>query len=468
MGVTAAICTYIYGSFLVIKTALTAGINMAKNVLKLVDAVIVTVINMITYTITPAINIIINAIKVVQKKLIEMLSFKIDNTIFCRGIFQCIALLNELIDPDSYIFKLIKKMWKRECHSVIDEDLIEQMHDWINDFEKFRTTVCKFGFSFEFGLSLMKSVLNAFRKQIEGFVKWATKKKNSLMKQLESYLDFCINTGIVDELEKLASFFLCVLDSSDSCASIATASSFYADAMSNLGLEKQADGCYDISTSRKNTVYGTLEGLRVRCSNVANDLNDLGDKLVNPTELNTANNAYNLSQNIFPANMKWSDFTKEDGSFSLGKVFNQNTWSKYAVYQRCKNLKSDWNNLVKKKKKNPNDELDLKELINGSFIDNKGNMYYKDGCDYIKIDNSVDDEVIKMDIYLGEGATPSNDVIVDPDTNQLISVTMAAIRINQNPKSKLAERCKEIWSFVNNWQMNADVAVHGAGVEKPI
>lgn len=466
MGITAAICTYIYGSFLVIKTALTAGITMAKNVLKLVDTVIVAVLTTITYSIGPIINTVINAIKVVQKQLVDMLLPSGDDHWWCKGFFNCLALLNELLDPNSFIFRMIKKIWKRECRSVIDDDFLNKIREWISNFDEFRKTICKYGFTFEFGISLIRDILNSFKKQIDGFVKWATKKKDELKKQLEGYLDFCINTGIVDELEKIASFFLCVFDNSDSCASVATSSSFYADSMSALGLEKQADGCYDISSEKKNSVYGSLEGMRVRCSNVKNDIDDICKSIVNPKEVAAANNAFNLSKNVFPGNMKWSDFCKEDGSFSFGKLTNPDTWKKHSIYQKCKNIKNDWNNLVARKEKG--NELDFKELMNGSFMGSDGNLYYKDGCDYIKIEDSPDDEVVEMEIYLAEGAVPSNDLIVDPDTNQIISVTLAAVRINQNPDGLLAERCKTIWSFVNDWQMNADVAVHGDGVEKPI
>lgn len=470
MGVTKLICTYIYGSFLVIKTAVMAGVEMAKKVLELTDAIIAAALFVITYTIGPAINLIINAVKVVQKRLVDALAnmLGIDGDMpICHGIFDCLALLNELLDPDSFIFRMIKRLWKKECGSPIDEDFINKMREWISNFDEFRKTICKYGFSFEFGISLIRDILNSFKRQVEGFVKWATRKKDELKKQLESYLDLCINTGLVDALEKICSFFLCVLDDSDSCASVATASSFYADSMSALGLEKQADGCYDISSEKKNTVYGTMEGIRIRCKNLSNDIDDVCSSTVNPKEVQRANAAFSLSKNVFPGNMEWSDFTKEDGSFSIGKVFNPNTWSKYSLYQKCKNAYSDFNNLIAKKS---GENIGLKEMLDGSIMDDNGNLYYKDGCDYklIEEDPNNPDEIVKMDIYLADGASPSNDLILDPDTNQIISVTLAAVRINQNPNSKLTERCKQIWSFVNDWQMNAEIAVHGTGVEKVI
>ena len=101
MGITAAICTYIYGSFLVIKTALTAGITMAKNVLKLVDTVIVAVLTTITYSIGPIINTVINTIKVVQKQLVDMLLPSGDDHWWCKGFFNCLALLNNANDSIS-------------------------------------------------------------------------------------------------------------------------------------------------------------------------------------------------------------------------------------------------------------------------------------------------------------------------------------------------------------------------------
>lgn len=468
MNVTEIICEYIYGSFLIIKNALDVGISAAKGVLKLIDSVVVAALNTLLYSMNPMINTIINLVKVYQKKLVDIIFGKSDDHIWCHRLFDCLALLNELIDPNSFIFRMIKKIWKRECHSVIDDDLIEQIHDWIQNFDDFRVTICKYGFTFEFGISLIREILNQFKKQIEGFIKWCTRKKDELLKQLESYLDFCISTGIIDELEKLMDFFLCVLDSSESCASIATASSYYSSAMSTLKLEKQGEG-YGISTEYKNKIVGGLEGAKIRCSNVKYDIECLCNAIVNPDEVERANNAYNLSKNLFPANMKWSDFTKEDGSFSIGKVFSSDTWHKSKVYQTAIQVKNDFVKTVSKKKKNPEDELNLKELINGTFIDPYGHMYYKDGCDYIQLDDlNHNTEITSMDIYINDNANTNSDVLLDPDTNELISVTYAAVKIAQNPDSGLADRCKTVWSFVNNWQMNADVIVRGDNILQPI
>lgn len=468
MGVATIICEYIYGSFLIIKTAVEAGTTVAKKALELIDILIVTIVNTLLYSMNPMINMITNLIKVYQKKLADMLGLGGgDDSIWCSHLFDCLALLNELIDPNSFLFRLLKKLWKKECKSgPIDDDLINKIREWISDFDSFRKTVCKYGFTFEFGIELIRGILMGFKSTIEGYIKWLMKQKDSLKKRIESWLNLCVSSGLIEYLEKLTSFFLCVIDSSESCASIATASSFYNDTMAKLSLEKKADGCYDMSQEKKNSIYGSLEGAKVKCSNLKYDIEDMCNAVVNPTELERANKAFNLSKNVFPANMSLSDFTKEDGSFSWGKLTNPDTWSKYSVYQKCKNMRRDWNRLIERRASK--DKLTYKELLSGAFMGSDGNIYYKDGCNYIRLPDQDDDEIIRRDVYMINGAQPCNDIMLDPDTNQMISVTVAAIRIYDNPKSKLANKCHELWSYINGWQINGDIAVHGAGIEKPI
>lgn len=466
MGITTIICTYIYGSFLIIKNVLEIGMQAAKTLLTLINNVVTALMTTITGVIDPAISVVINLVKVFEKKLMDMIFAINGDSIWCNKLFDCLALLNQLIDPNSFIFRMIKKAFKKECHnnSPIDDDLLNKIREWISNFDEFRKTICKYGFSFEFGISLLKELLNGFAKQLEGYIKFLDRQRKKLTKQLEKYLNFCINTGIIDSLENIMDFFLCVLDSSESCASIATASNFYSSTMSTLHLEKNGDG-YDLSTSYKNKVYGSLEGCAIKCKNLKYDIKGFLDVAVNPDELNRANKAFNLSKNILPGNMKFSDFKNSDGKFSIGKLASANTWKKHTLFQKVRNIKNEATSLFAIKH---NKKVSMKELINGAFVDNNGNMFYKDGCEYVKIPDGPNDTIVSMDLFIDEKAVPSDELILDPDTGELISVTLAAVRINENPDGELADRCKTIWSYVNNWQMNAEVAVHGNNVEKPI
>jgi hypothetical protein len=48
--------------------------------------------------------------------------------------------------------------------------------------------------------------------------------------------------------------------------------------------------------------------------------------------------------------------------------------------------------------------------------------------------------------------------MMDPDGN-IMSVTEAAIKIAEDPDSKLAEESRTIYEFINDWKHNPDGAI---------
>ena len=189
-------------------------------------------------------------VKVYEKELFDMLYesiFGTDKSFWCHRLWKCLALVNELLDPDSWLFKKLKEWWSKQCiRDAQVDNLLNSIRDIVSDFSKFQRIVCSAGFTVEFGISYIKQLLNWCRDQIEMYLEWLERKIKELRLQIERYLNQLIDWGLLDWLEKLLSFFTCVFDGQDSCAEIATASNFYQDAMSKLKLEKDGDG-YNIS-----------------------------------------------------------------------------------------------------------------------------------------------------------------------------------------------------------------------------
>lgn len=52
----------------------------------------------------------------------------------------------------------------------------------------------------------------------------------------------------------------------------------------------------------------------------------------------------------------------------------------------------------------------------------------------------------------------NNSCMMDPDGN-IMSVTEAAIKIAEDPDSKLAEESRTIYEFINDWKHNPDGAI---------
>lgn len=459
MGIGTLICTYVYGSFLIIKTVLEAYTTLAKNVLKRIDALLTVVMSTLEYTISAAITVIVNTVQMVMKQLGSLLTFGMggsSDSLWCSKLFSCLALLNQLLDPSSILFRLLARKFHEQCSDKFKgTDLLNEIRSFISDLQTFSETICKWGFTFEFGIAMIRSILNQFKAQLMGYIKWFDKQIRKFKKMLEGYLNFCISTGIIDYLEKLEAFFNCVLDESEMCSSIATSSNFYKETCSKLGIEKEGDG-WDISSSLKNKIYGGLDGYKIQCSNLTKDIDAMINAVVNPSEVKRANNAFNLAKNVFPAGISLDDI-KENG------LFSKKTWRKNAMYQYFNQKKDAMYAAWEKAWGHEPDNNDYTKLADGTEVDAEGNIYSRRGCDMIKIEPPKLERPIYSEMYVSIDAEQlmSDEVLLDPDTNEFISVTMAAYRIASNPDSKLTRKCKFISKVVNGWEINAPIAVKG-------
>ena len=180
------------------------------------------------------------------------------------------------------------------------------------------------------------------------------------------------------------------------------------------------------------------------------------DVLVNPTELSKANNAFDLSKNIFPGGISWSDVTTEDGKFSWTKLTSKETWKKNKMVQYYSQKKdaiqAAWN-----RDRSVNNQLfTTDELADGLEVDAEGNVYMRKGCDLVQIYPDRLEEPIEVEYFSDD--TGSNSVLYDKETGEFLSVTQTAIKIIQEPDSQIAKRCEKIWRTLNAWAKNDDTA----------
>ena len=257
-----------------------------------------------------------------------------------------------------------------------------------------------------------------------------------------------IDWGVIDYFEKLMTFFTCAFDDSYSCSEIATASNFYQDAMSKLKLAKNGDG-YDLSSEYKNSIYGGLEGAKNQCSNLKQEIDAAYAKCIDPDKLKKANSAYNLSKNIFPGGMSWDDI--KEGNWKNNHIVKKWNLTKDAYMDA-------WNRAT-----HGGNGQTFKELMDGTFIDEDGNVYVKNGCDYVLLDDHLTD----ADRYRGNtwqpdwslSSPPNNDAMVWND--EIISVNEAAIRIYENKEEdqEMINECRTLYEFINDWKRNPDGAI---------
>ena len=72
MGFASLVCTYLYGTFAVIKTALEGFTKLAKNLIKRLDTLATTLMTTVRYTINATMRTIINLVKQYEKELFDL------------------------------------------------------------------------------------------------------------------------------------------------------------------------------------------------------------------------------------------------------------------------------------------------------------------------------------------------------------------------------------------------------------
>lgn len=449
MSATSLMCTYLYGSLELIRAAIEGYSALAKGLLNRIESVATAAITVAEYMMDHTIKLIVDLVKQYEKELFDMLYnalFGTDKSFWCHRLWKCLALLNELLNQDSWLMKKLIKWWKKQCIEV--EPLINNIRGVISDFSQFQQMVCSAGFTVEFGISYIKEFLGWCKDQLETYYRWIARKIRQLKKLCEDYLDQLIDYGVIDYLQKLCDFFQCAFDDSKSCAEIATASNFFNHSMSVLKLQKSGDS-YNISTEYRNSIYGGLEGAQVQISNLKTEIDSTYKLCVDPHKLKNANNAYNLSKNIFPGglegdDLKWSNL--KDGSWKKIKAVRY--WS-----TTIDSFKAAWGQL------HPDEALDLEELEDGTFTDAEGYIYVKKDCGYEKLDLERLPAVYEEEVL----STESGDNHMMYDGEKFITVTEAAIRIAKDPTSDFAVDCQNLSSFINNWRKDSDGALRYNG-----
>lgn len=463
MSVTSLICTYIYGTFQVICGAIEAYQEMAKGLLEKIEALAQSLITLWNYTVAKLIETTVDAVRLYQKKLADMIydPTKADKdgnkqSIWCHRLFDCLTFVNELLDPSSLLFKQLNKWFTKQCKdSFVNADLFNNIREILSDVQTFQKTICNYGFTFSFGVETIKQILLGLKKQLLVNRELVNKKIDAIKKYLEQYLEWTFSTGIVDYLNKIEGLFNCVIDSEETCSSIATSSNYYKNACATMHITKSGDTWY-VDPEYKNSTYGAIEGNTVMINDAVNDIDTICDVIVNPDELSKANNAYDLSKNIFPGGISWSDVTTEDGKFSWTKFKSKDTWRKNKMVkyfsQKKDAIQAAWD-----RDKSVNKELfTTEELADGLEVDAEGNVYMRQGCDLVQIFPDPLEEPIEVEYFSDD--TGSNSVLYDRETDEFLSVTQTAIKIIQEPNSQIAQRCEKIWRTLNAWAKNDDTA----------
>ena len=322
MNVADIFCEYIYGSFLIVEAALEVGVHAAQSLMHMLNAFIDACLSWFKYVVDLAMEAILNGVRTIQKKLVDLIwdGYKTDpktgknKSKFCSNLFKCNIFLDQLSDSNSLICKTLIKL------GVMTSDQRQFINSVIQDFNQFSETVCNFGFTFNFGLSALKKLLMFYKEQIEKFIRMIERKKDQLRRLIQNFINRLIDSGIVDLLIKLRKFFNCVLANTDTCANINTAGNYYTNVLGILHIEENGLGGYRLNSDDQNRFINAFDSRLNKLNNSKQELQGIIDSLMNPSEVSAANNAFNLSKNIFPGGMSMTDI--KNGNWHTNRMLH--------------------------------------------------------------------------------------------------------------------------------------------------
>lgn len=322
MNVADMFCEYIYGSFLIVEAALEVGVHAAQSLMHMLNAFIDACLSWFKYVVDLAMEAILNGVRTIQKKLVDLIwdGYKTDpktgknKSKFCSNLFKCNIFLDQLTDSNSLICKTLIKL------GVMTSDQQQFINSVIQDFNQFSETVCNFGFTFNFGLSALKKLLMFYKEQIEKFIRMIERKKDQLRRLIQNFINRLIDSGIVDLLIKLRKFFNCVLANTDTCANINTAGNYYTNVLGILHIEENGLGGYRLNSDDQNRFINAFDSRLNKLNNSKQELQGIIDSLMNPSEVSAANNAFNLSKNIFPGGMSMADI--KNGNWHTNRMLH--------------------------------------------------------------------------------------------------------------------------------------------------
>ncbi len=420
MGIGDILCEYIYGGFLVVKAALEVAQKTAKALLKAANTLFDTLMSLCRYVIDIGIETILNAIRVFQKWLVDkLLNFDFDA--ICQGLFRCTEFLEQVLDPNSLLCRTVRK------YTNYNPGPQEELYRTIGDFREFKNQICSFGFTFNFGLSAIKEMLDAYYAMCTEFLDMLDRNKERIRRFLQKYLDTLIDIGVFDMLDRLKKFFDCVLIDTEICSNIRTANSFYNTCLRKMCIEESGDG-YKLDSNMSAEYMNAFDSRINNLNNSKNDLKKLIDSMLNPSQVNAAKNAFNLSAMIFPGGASWKDI--KEGNF----------WKKNRCYQYFKMKRRAFINSFKRQ--HPEYEAAGTDAILGNMTINDDAGYVEvtmngdNGFETIRFENGQIDgmELVpdntEYNMKVTDEKVQTNAALYNKDTDEITSSLRGAIEIS--------------------------------------
>lgn len=296
MNVSTIICTYIYQTFITLKTALEVTQAAADKLLDTIYGLVKLALWSVREVLNPIIKMIRTMISDILKGIPAFWIGDFSNTDMCKDLFKCDFFRDYLLKPDSIFSKAIKSLFN------IDEDdraarVQRELHKIYTDYDAFKRQLCS-GVSLDFTFSAITGLFQEFLAQINKWLRYMRRKVDAVYKWLKSYLDFLKRHGVFELLDQIQAMIDCAFEHSGFCTSADSASSFYKSFTSKMHLYCNAANEYIINPDYEEMCTGFMKGKIKELNEMANLLQKGLRLFVNPTNVRPTSDCLNLAGHI--------------------------------------------------------------------------------------------------------------------------------------------------------------------------
>lgn len=274
MGIADILCDYIYTAFLVIKASAEVIVKSAKRLLEDLDTLYNTILSLCQLVIDVGIESLLNFTWAISNIITDNL-LNFDYNSICQGLFKCPEFLEQIVNPNSLLSRTIRK------YTNYDTSLQEAIYDTLGDYNQFKDQICSFGLSYDFGMEAIREMLEGWQKQASEFMKLCQECKENIRRHLQKYLDYLIDSGVFDMLDKLKNFFDCVLVDTDICSNIYTANSYYNTVLSKLHI-KATGNSYALDDDIQRQYMNSMDSRINQLNNSKKELTEMVQSVCNP------------------------------------------------------------------------------------------------------------------------------------------------------------------------------------------
>lgn len=400
MKISTIICTYIYETFLTIKTALEVAQASAEKVLDTLYGIVKLSLSSVRELLDPIIKIIRSSISSLMKDLGAFWLGDFSDTKMCKNLYNCEFFRDYLLNPDSIFSKGVRGILGLEGNDRFSRVQTE-LHEITRDFQRFKEQICS-GISLEFTISAITGLFQSFLAKVNKWLRWLRRKVDAVYRFLSDYLSTLKRLGVFDLLDQLKAMFDCILDETELCTSVESAESYYRAFTDKMKLYCTSANDWIIKPDYVKMCTGFMEGKIDELSDLSTKLENGLRLFVNPTNVHPTSDCLNLAAHITGT----VDFIKTGRASSI------------PVYKYCKTTIGDivtaWKGETREKKYNTFNELlsDLRFERDGIYVGRDKLSIDSDGKEFsMTVDESVDISNMSRPIVVGDNVYSSSMVL---------------------------------------------------------